>query len=137
MVKLSQAANVLWVEGPQPGHEANAQTKHFESVLAAVRFIMEGLPAEFRTTAWVTTEDKSLTIEEIQSLHSDRSVLAVAVNAETAGVTATGIMLILGKGDIAEAEASLGRLAKQGLLTASDESARWFVTDAGRQAASE
>ena len=69
--------------------------------------------------------------------HSDRLVLGIAVNAGTAGVTATGLMLILGKEGIAEVEASLGRLATEGLLVASDESSRWFVTDEGRQAASE
>ena len=66
---------------------------------------------------------------------NDGLVLGVAANADTSGVTATGEMFILGKESVTEVEASLGRFATEGLLVASDESPRWFVTDAGRQAA--
>lgn len=137
MVKWNQAANALWLEGiPPSGEVVNGRERHFESLPAAVRFIMEDLKPDLRATAWITADDSFLMIEEIQTLHNDRSVLAIAANAGTTGVTATGVMLILGK-EVAEVEAALGRLATEGLVTASDKSPRWFVTDAGRQAAAD
>ena len=41
--------------------------------MEAIQFIMEDLPDDVRGTAWITTDDGSLTIEEIDQLWASRA----------------------------------------------------------------
>jgi 6,7-dimethyl-8-ribityllumazine synthase len=69
MVRLDQPANALWLETPAPSAAvAGGETRHFDTVMNAISFIMEDLPADVRGSAWITTDDGSLTIEEIEQL---------------------------------------------------------------------
>ena len=69
---LNQAANVLWFAAPPPPGDAifGGETRHFESATAAIRFVMEELTDFPHTSARITTDAGSLTLEEITILYS-------------------------------------------------------------------
>jgi hypothetical protein len=59
-IDLNQRANVLWFAVPAPADAASfgGHTRQFESVTAAIRFVMEELPFYGRSTARITTEQR-------------------------------------------------------------------------------
>jgi hypothetical protein len=72
-IELNQPANALWIPAgglAPPGQIGGGQTRSFESVSNAIRFIMEELSPDDRSTAWITTDHGSLTLQEIQALYN-------------------------------------------------------------------
>jgi hypothetical protein len=71
-IDLNQPANALWTPAggfAPPGQIGGGQTRAFESVSNAVRFVMEELSPDDRSTAWITTDQGSLRPQEIQALY--------------------------------------------------------------------
>jgi hypothetical protein len=71
-IDLNQPANALWIPagGVAPsGQIGGGQSRSFESVSNAVKFVMEELSPADRSTAWLTTDQGSLTLSEIQALY--------------------------------------------------------------------
>lgn len=71
-IDLNQRANVLWFAVPAPAHAASfgGHTRQFESVTAAIRFVMEELPFYGRSTARITTDTGSVELKEIKLLYA-------------------------------------------------------------------
>jgi hypothetical protein len=45
-------------------------TRQFESVTAAIRFVMEELPFYGKSTAWITTDTGTVALKEIKLLYA-------------------------------------------------------------------
>jgi len=73
-IALDQPANAMWIPeiGP-PGMIGGGETRHFDSVDNAVRFVMEELLFEVRATAWITTDEGALPIERIEEIYRELS----------------------------------------------------------------
>jgi hypothetical protein len=71
-IDLNQRANVLWFAVPPSAHAASfgRHTRQFESVTAAIRFVMEELPFYGQSTAWITTDTGSVELKEIKLLYA-------------------------------------------------------------------
>jgi hypothetical protein len=69
---LNQPATVHWfATPPPPGTDTfGGETRHFESVTDAIRFVMEELTEAPHASAWITTDAGSLTLVEITLLYS-------------------------------------------------------------------
>jgi hypothetical protein len=69
---LNQPATVHWFATPPPAGTAtfSSETRHFESVTDAIRFVMEELTEAPHASAWITTDAGSLTLVEITLLYS-------------------------------------------------------------------
>ena len=71
-MKLDQPADVHWMPADEvrearpdwPGHE-----RHFASLSGAIDFVMQELTIADRANVTITTEDRNLTIEQIEKLH--------------------------------------------------------------------
>ena len=70
-VKLDRPADVHWMPADQvpdspdwDGHE-----RHFASLRGAIDFVMQELTIADRANVTITTEDRNLTIEQIEKLH--------------------------------------------------------------------
>jgi hypothetical protein len=75
-IAIDQAANALWISSADlaaAGRIGGGRTRHFESVLNAVRFIMEELGPADRATAWITTDEGRITMEEIEAIYKESS----------------------------------------------------------------
>lgn len=63
-------ANVLWhAQVPPAGQLEGGETRHFDRLAAAIRFVRDEIPDDQRYSAWITTDAGSLTIEEIERLY--------------------------------------------------------------------
>jgi hypothetical protein len=68
---LNQPAIVHWFATPPPGTDPlGGETRHFESVTDAIRFVMEELTEAPHASAWITTDAGSLALDEITILYS-------------------------------------------------------------------
>jgi hypothetical protein len=71
-VDLRQSANVMWfAHVPKPGAVEGGEKRHFSDLEDAIRFVMEGIRADMRGTAWITTDSGSLSYEDIEKLYQD------------------------------------------------------------------
>jgi hypothetical protein len=69
---LNQPATGHWfATPPPPGTDTfGGETRHFDSVTDAIRFVMEELTEAPHASAWITTGAGSLTLDEITILYS-------------------------------------------------------------------
>jgi hypothetical protein len=69
-IDLDQPANVLWHSRvPPQGAVDHGETRHFDSLRKAIRYVMEEIPEGVRGTAWITTDSGSIQIAEIEALY--------------------------------------------------------------------
>jgi hypothetical protein len=71
---FNQPANVLWWAAPLLSHAAifEGETRHFDSVTKAIRFVMEELTDSFpQSTAWIQTDAGPIELEQIRQLYSE------------------------------------------------------------------
>jgi hypothetical protein len=72
-INLEQPANVLWWNAPPPANSGaifGAETRHFESISNAVRFIMDDLTDFAQSTAWIQTHEGAIQGEQLRELCS-------------------------------------------------------------------
>jgi hypothetical protein len=61
-IEPDQPADAVWIVG-------DVQRRSFDSVTDAARFVMEEIAEPHRASAWITTENGSLTTEQIKQLY--------------------------------------------------------------------
>jgi hypothetical protein len=64
-IEPDQPADAIWIVG-------DVQRRSFNSIADAARFVMEELSEPHRASAWITIEDRSLRIEQIEQLYKKR-----------------------------------------------------------------
>lgn len=70
-IKLDQSADVLWipVDRIRPKDIGGGEQRHFSLLSDAIKFVMDDLLPRDRATAWITLNDGSLKIEEIERIY--------------------------------------------------------------------
>lgn len=71
---LEQPCNVLWLPKlPRPGQIQGGNGRTLETLAEGIKFIMTEIPAQVRSTAWITTDNGSIHYEEIEDIHAQMS----------------------------------------------------------------
>jgi hypothetical protein len=71
-LKLDQPAEAFWIAG-------DPHRRSFDSVLDAVRFVLDDLAEPHRAAAWIKFENRLLALEQIEQLYKEhRPAFAVA-----------------------------------------------------------
>jgi hypothetical protein len=71
-VKLDRPADVHWMPAdqvPEASPDWDGHERHFASLRGAIDFVMQELTIADRANVTITTEDRNLTIEQIEKLH--------------------------------------------------------------------
>jgi hypothetical protein len=66
---LDEPADVFYPEDMSPAVVRDTHKKSCETVAEAVRFVMETLPAPFRSVAYIAAPDKHLDYREILAIY--------------------------------------------------------------------